>query len=200
MFSICSRLSPQPELNRRLPAWPLRSAAIVLKSSMNYAASGAGRRRRGTPPALRPAGPRCPSAAGRPCLRRPARGRARSLGRHARPPSASSRRCLAACRRAGRCCLVTAPGGLAGHGRPHGHGLNGLGLDPARVILVETADDKQALWAMEEALRSGVPAAVVGRDRKARFQGQPTAASRRRRFRAPAPAAAAARQRTRAWR
>jgi protein ImuA len=47
-------------------------------------------------------------------------------------------------------------------GRPHGHGLNNLGFDPARVILVETADEKQALWAMEEALRSGVPAAVVG--------------------------------------
>jgi protein ImuA len=46
-------------------------------------------------------------------------------------------------------------------GRPHGHGLNALGLDPARVILVE-ADGKQALWAMEEALRSAVPVAVVG--------------------------------------
>jgi protein ImuA len=45
--------------------------------------------------------------------------------------------------------------------RPHGNGLNTLGLDPARVILVE-ADGKQALWAMEEALRSAVPAAVVG--------------------------------------
>ena len=37
-----------------------------------------------------------------------------------------------------------------------------LGLDPARVILVEAADDRQALWAMEEALRSGAPAAVAG--------------------------------------
>jgi protein ImuA len=44
----------------------------------------------------------------------------------------------------------------------HGHGLNGLGLDPARVIVVKTADETQALWAMEEALRSGVPAAVTG--------------------------------------
>ncbi len=58
--------------------------------------------------------------------------------------------------------LVTAPRALAAHGRPYGHGLNGLGLDPARVILVETADAKQALWAMEEALRSAVPAAVAG--------------------------------------
>src|SRR6476646_9842705 len=39
-------------------------------------------------------------------------------------------------------------------GRPHGHGLNSLGLDPTRLILVETADTKQGLWAIEEALRS----------------------------------------------
>lgn len=47
-------------------------------------------------------------------------------------------------------------------GRLHGHGLNGLGLDPRRVIIIETADEMQALWAMEETLRSGVPAAVTG--------------------------------------
>jgi protein ImuA len=46
--------------------------------------------------------------------------------------------------------------------RPHGHGLSGLGVDPSRLILVETADEKQTLWAMEEALRSGAPAAVTG--------------------------------------
>jgi len=46
--------------------------------------------------------------------------------------------------------------------RPHGHGLNALGLDPARVILVETQHEKQSLWAIEEALRSNVSAAVVG--------------------------------------
>jgi protein ImuA len=58
--------------------------------------------------------------------------------------------------------LVSSPKGLADYGRPHAHGLNRLGLDPARVILVETADERQALWAMEEALRSAVPAAVAG--------------------------------------
>ncbi|KAB2914294.1 MAG: hypothetical protein F9K29_15050 [Hyphomicrobiaceae bacterium] len=58
--------------------------------------------------------------------------------------------------------LVTSPRGLAGYGRPHGHGLNALGLDPARMILVEPRNERQALWAMEEALRSGVPAAVAG--------------------------------------
>jgi len=51
---------------------------------------------------------------------------------------------------------------LIGHSRLYGHGLMALGLDPGRVLLVETQDDKQALWAIEEAVRSGVPAAVVG--------------------------------------
>ena len=48
------------------------------------------------------------------------------------------------------------------HGRLHGHGLRALGLDPTRLILVETAHRKQTLWAMEEAARSQAPAAVVG--------------------------------------
>ena len=56
--------------------------------------------------------------------------------------------------------FVTAPGALTGP--PSGHGLNRFGLNPARVILVEAADDRQALWAMEEALRSAAPAAVAG--------------------------------------
>ena len=58
--------------------------------------------------------------------------------------------------------LVVSPRGLADCGRPHGHGLAELGLDPARLILVEAQDELQALWAVEEALRSGVPAAVAG--------------------------------------
>ena len=48
------------------------------------------------------------------------------------------------------------------HGRLHGHGLRVLGLDPARVILVETPRRLETLWAMEEAVRSQAPAAVVG--------------------------------------
>jgi protein ImuA len=48
------------------------------------------------------------------------------------------------------------------HGRLHGHGLNALGLDPGRLILVETAHRKETLWAMEEAVRSAAAAAVVG--------------------------------------
>jgi protein ImuA len=48
------------------------------------------------------------------------------------------------------------------YGRLYGHGLNGLGLDPDRVILVETTQRKETLWAMAEALRSAAPQAVVG--------------------------------------
>src|SRR5579884_2065008 len=47
-------------------------------------------------------------------------------------------------------------------GRLYGHGLRALGLPPERLILVETAQRKDALWAMEEALRSGAAAAVAG--------------------------------------
>ena len=58
--------------------------------------------------------------------------------------------------------LVMPAYGRHQYGRPHGHGLNRLGLDPGRLIVVETAHRKETLWAMTEALRSGVPAAVAG--------------------------------------
>jgi protein ImuA len=58
--------------------------------------------------------------------------------------------------------FVASPKGLGNHGRSHGHGLNSFGIDPARLILVETENEVQALWALEEALRSGAPSAVVG--------------------------------------
>ncbi len=48
------------------------------------------------------------------------------------------------------------------HGRLSGHGLNSLGLDPSRAILVEPAHRDETLWAMAEALRSAAPQAVVG--------------------------------------
>ena len=46
-------------------------------------------------------------------------------------------------------------------GRPHGAGLNAFGLAPARLTLVETTDEAEALWATEEALRAEGPAAVA---------------------------------------
>jgi protein ImuA len=58
--------------------------------------------------------------------------------------------------------LVLPAYGLHDYGRPYGHGLRALGLDPSRLILAETAQRKDTLWAMEEALRSRAPAAVAG--------------------------------------
>lgn len=46
-------------------------------------------------------------------------------------------------------------------GRLSGHGLNGLGFDPSRAILVETPNRHDNLWALLEALHSGAPQAVV---------------------------------------
>lgn len=57
--------------------------------------------------------------------------------------------------------LVTSPRGMAGLGRLYGHGLNALGLDPARLIVVTAGDETEAAWAMEEILRSGAAAAVA---------------------------------------
>ena len=58
--------------------------------------------------------------------------------------------------------LVMPAYGLRAYGRPYGHGLNALGLDPGRLILVETTHRHETLWALEEALHSGAPAAVAG--------------------------------------
>ena len=48
------------------------------------------------------------------------------------------------------------------HGLPYGPGLIGLGIDPARIILVRTRTRMEALWAMEEGLKVGSLAAVIG--------------------------------------
>jgi len=44
----------------------------------------------------------------------------------------------------------------------YGPGLASLGIDPAQVLLVETATAAETLWAMEESLGSGAAAIVVG--------------------------------------
>jgi protein ImuA len=58
--------------------------------------------------------------------------------------------------------LVLPAYGLRDYGRPHGHGLNALGLPPHRLFLAETAHRRDTLWAMEEALHSRAVAAVAG--------------------------------------
>jgi protein ImuA len=85
------------------------------------------------------------------------------LGRNFSPPALRGKEQTA---RAYPLILAMPAYGLRQYGRPHGwlhgHGLSALGLDPARLILVETAHRKETLWAIEEALRSQAPAAVAG--------------------------------------
>jgi protein ImuA len=59
--------------------------------------------------------------------------------------------------------LIAARRALADFGTPYGHGLAQIGIDPSRLILVGTGKDKDALWALEEVLRSPArPAMVAG--------------------------------------
>jgi protein ImuA len=51
---------------------------------------------------------------------------------------------------------------IAELGVPYGPGFQCLGLDPARVIVVEPARPPDALWAIEEGLKSGAVALVLG--------------------------------------
>jgi protein ImuA len=47
-------------------------------------------------------------------------------------------------------------------GRLFGWGARGLGLDPSRLLLIRARREPEALWAFEEALKSGATAAVIG--------------------------------------
>ena len=47
-------------------------------------------------------------------------------------------------------------------GTLYGPGLAACGLDPARLVVVNPRQTRDALWTMEEALRGGVFAAVIG--------------------------------------
>lgn len=47
-------------------------------------------------------------------------------------------------------------------GRPYGPGLAAFGLDPAHLLMIETTNRADTLWAMEEALRSGAATIVLG--------------------------------------
>jgi protein ImuA len=44
----------------------------------------------------------------------------------------------------------------------YGPGLLAQGLDPARLLLVETRQDAESLWCLEEATRSGAVSLVIG--------------------------------------
>jgi protein ImuA len=48
------------------------------------------------------------------------------------------------------------------NGALYGPGLALYGLDPDRLVLIHTADAKDALWGLEEALKCRAPAVVVG--------------------------------------
>ena len=56
-------------------------------------------------------------------------------------------------------------GDAAELGRPYGPGLGALGLDPRRLILVEPAKAADALWVLDEGLKSGALALVLGQVR-----------------------------------
>jgi protein ImuA len=58
--------------------------------------------------------------------------------------------------------IVTSAQSLASLGRLHGHGLQSLGLDPSRIMVVEARKETDAFWALEESLRSGAASVVVG--------------------------------------
>ncbi len=63
--------------------------------------------------------------------------------------------------RAGPAVFVAARRALSEFGAPYGHGLCQLGLDAGRLILVDAKTDKEALWAIEETLRSQGAAGMV---------------------------------------
>ena len=58
--------------------------------------------------------------------------------------------------------LVLSRRSLDACGSPYGHGLKELGLQPGRLLLLETAADRQVLWALEEALRLRAAPALAG--------------------------------------
>lgn len=75
----------------------------------------------------------------------------------------SARRSLLPDLRASAPILCCRPASLAHEfGSFYAPGLRTLGIDPARLIFVEPAKTADVLWAMEEGLRSGAVALVIG--------------------------------------
>jgi len=69
--------------------------------------------------------------------------------------------CLALKPKPGLAVLVVAQRAFDQWGELYGHGLDRLGVDPGRLMLVAARTDKEALWAIEETLRSRVQPAMV---------------------------------------
>jgi protein ImuA len=65
--------------------------------------------------------------------------------------------------------LIVTRGWIRERGRPYARGLARLGGDPARLILVTADREAQALWALEETLKSGAVAGAVGTVEQADF-------------------------------
>jgi protein ImuA len=81
-----------------------------------------------------------------------------------RPAALGFLAALSACGLAGAegPALLVASAGSLGPARLDGHGLNALGLDPGRLVLVGAEADEEAFWVLEEALRSRALAVVAG--------------------------------------
>lgn len=71
--------------------------------------------------------------------------------------------------RRGPVAVCQGPGSVARLGRLYGPGWRDLGADPADLVIVETRHERDALWAMEESLRSGAAAAVLGETEQLAF-------------------------------
>lgn len=63
--------------------------------------------------------------------------------------------------RKGPAVLVMSRQALRDFGHPYGHGLRQFGLDVGQLILVEAGKDADALWAIEEALKTRGSVAMV---------------------------------------
>jgi protein ImuA len=68
---------------------------------------------------------------------------------------------LALTAKPGLAVLVASQRAFDSWGGLYGHGLDRLGVDPRRLMLVAARTDKEALWAIEEILRSRVRPAMV---------------------------------------
>ena len=72
-------------------------------------------------------------------------------------------------RRDGRETILVCESGAGRSGRLYGWGWRALGGNPAELLMVRVRHDKEALWVLEEGLRSGALAAVFATIRSTGF-------------------------------